>query len=81
MRHASQEGRALALLLLLLAGAAHATVDGVAGPQFELIARDGFILTPDGNSIYTWGYGVAGGDMQYPGPTLIVNQGSSSLFS
>lgn len=78
MRHISPRGRTpWALALLLTAGAAHAAIGGVAGPHFELIAREGFVLTPDGNSIHAWGYGVAGGDMQYPGPTLIVNQGDT----
>ena len=45
---------------------------------FNLTARDDFISTSDGNSHYTWGYSH-GTDfaMQYPGPTLIVNQGDT----
>jgi hypothetical protein len=76
-----------------LAGQAHALIAGWEGcdptPEpgvactattrtFNLTARDDFISTSDGNSHYTWGY-AHGTDhvMQYPGPTLIVNQGDT----
>jgi manganese oxidase len=71
-------------LMLCLSGHAHALVEGwegdVAGTvhTFSLTARDDFISTSDGNSHYTWGY--AHGTtfaMQYPGPTLVVNQGDT----
>jgi len=41
----------------------------------NLIAKDGYISAPDGNSLYVWGYGVSN-KMQYPGPTLILGQGN-----
>ena len=66
------------LLLALGAPVAHAGVVGVSGPNFELWARSGTIVLGDGNSLATWGYSTdptAG--MQYPGPTLIVNQGDT----
>ncbi len=71
-------------LLLCLGGHAYALVEGWEGDKvgtvhnFSLTARDDFISTSDGNSHYTWGY--AHGTtfaMQYPGPTLIVNQGDT----
>jgi len=45
---------------------------------FNLTARDDFISSSDGNSHYAWGY-AHGTEyaMQYPGPTLIVNQGET----
>jgi hypothetical protein len=78
---------------LSLAGQAHALIAGWEGCDpalapgvactattriFNLTARDDFISTSDGNSHYTWGY-AHGTDyvMQYPGPTLIVNQGDT----
>lgn len=88
--HALQ-GMLQALLMafaLSLAGQAHALVVGWTGDEpsvdnaftrtFSLTARDDFISTSDGNSHYTWGY-AHGTDfvMQYPGPTLIVNQGDT----
>jgi manganese oxidase len=67
------------LVLLLLAGVlpAAAAITGVTGTQFNLVAREGYVSTPDGGSVYSWGYGLDAGLMQYPGPTLIVNQGAT----
>ncbi|MBX9611528.1 MAG: multicopper oxidase domain-containing protein [Burkholderiales bacterium] len=78
----------LAVLLLGLGGPANALIAGWEGEApsaangnartFNLTARDDFISTSDGNSHYTWGY-AHGAEyvMQYPGPTLIVNQGDT----
>ena len=78
----------LVALLLCLVGQAHALVVGWAGEDpsaangnartFNLTARDDFVSTSDGGSHYTWGY-AHGTEytMQYPGPTLIVNQGDT----
>ncbi len=68
------------------------STNGTAG-TFNLSAAAGQTSQPDGASIYTWGYGCSGtgatfapanlvsgascGAMQLPGPTLIVNQGST----
>lgn len=64
-------------LLFPLAGSAHSAIDGLTGSTFDLAAKDGFLTTPDGNSLYTWGYSDGANLMQYPGPTLIVNQGDT----
>jgi len=77
--------RLFALSLLLLLGlwnaGAHAVVDGVTGTTFNLTARADYISTGDGGSLLAWGYasdaGPFPGVMQYPGPTLIVNQGDT----
>jgi FtsP/CotA-like multicopper oxidase with cupredoxin domain len=59
--------------------------------SFDLVAAAGNTSQPDGASIYTWGYGcntppagfapaaIAGfcGQMQLPGPTLIVHKGDT----
>ena len=42
---------------------------------FALTARDGYVSTPDGNSIYMWSYAVTGGRFQLPGPILCVTSG------
>ena len=71
----------IVLFLLACASNANAAINGVTGNRttgavtFDLIASYANIPTPDGNSVHMWGYGVAGSAMQYPGPTLIVNQG------
>lgn len=79
---------ALAALALSLAAPAQALVAGWAGEapsaangnmrSFSLTAREDFISTSDGGSHYAWGY-AHGTDfvMQYPGPTLVVNQGDT----
>lgn len=46
-------------------------------PSFVLTAQDGYIATPDGNSIYMWGYAIGGGNYQDPGPVLCVNEGDT----
>ncbi len=45
--------------------------------KFSLTARDGYVSTPDGNSIYMWGYGLSSGKFQLPGPTLCVTSGET----
>jgi FtsP/CotA-like multicopper oxidase with cupredoxin domain len=66
-----------AVLLFLMPANTEAAIDGVTGTTFNLTATDGYISTPEGNSIYMWGYALDGGGMQYPGPTIIVNEGTT----
>ena len=68
---------AVVALLLAGAGAAGATVDGLSGTSFTLTAKQDIVSTADGNSHYAWGYANGTGRMQYPGPTLIVQQGAT----
>lgn len=49
--------------------------------SFNLTATSGYILTPDGNSIYMWGYAGPSGSFQLPGPTLCVPQGAQVTIS
>jgi hypothetical protein len=72
------------LVAALLAGAgpavAQAPAVGVActsGPNFTLTTRVGYVILPDGNTMYMWGYAEAGKDFQHPGPVLCVNQGDT----
>ncbi len=46
-------------------------------PSFVLTAQDGYITTPDGNSVYMWGYANGSGAYQDPGPVLCVNEGDT----
>lgn len=50
---------------------------GKTGTEFDLTAKADYISAGDGNAIYTWGYADGAGRMQYPGPTLIVEQGQT----
>ncbi len=62
---------------LFSAGNAFAEIPGITGPTFNLTAKATHISNPDGSSIYTWGYADGANVMQYPGPTLIVDQGDT----
>jgi manganese oxidase len=72
-----------AVLMLLYVGNARAgaRIDGISGTSFSFTTGTGEISTPDGGSVHFWGYqettGAANpfGVPQYPGPTLILNQG------
>jgi FtsP/CotA-like multicopper oxidase with cupredoxin domain len=85
------------LLQAMLAAAAvlsttYAAAPGITGPTFNLTTQAAFITQPDGQAVYSWGYGcngapsgfapaaITGGfcnTMQLPGPTLIVTQGQT----
>jgi len=85
--------RFLAPLTLLMgfAGTASAAAPGITGPTFNLTAQPAYINQPDGEAVYSWGYGCNGSPagfaptlpnqtcptMQVPGPTLIVNEGAT----
>src|ERR1700722_7367236 len=47
-------------LALLLAAGAHAAVPGITGPAFNLTAQTAFLNQPDGEQVYSWGYGCGG---------------------
>jgi FtsP/CotA-like multicopper oxidase with cupredoxin domain len=84
-------------LALFLAAAAHAAAPGITGTgtagTFNLTAQTAFLNQPDGNAVYSWGYGCATGSapsfvpaaittgscntMQVPGPTLVVTEGQT----
>ena len=52
------------------------TAGSAAGTSnFLLVAEQGYISTPDGNSIAMWSYRNANGGFQYPGPVLCVAEG------
>jgi len=67
----------VALLLLVPASGALAQIDGLTGQTtFNFTAKTGTIITPDAASMMIWGYADdSTGQVQIPGPTLIVNQG------
>jgi manganese oxidase len=52
-------------------------VDGLPGPSFVLTAKEGHISTAEGSSVYVWSLANGNGPLQYPGPTLIVNEGDA----
>jgi FtsP/CotA-like multicopper oxidase with cupredoxin domain len=82
-------------VVLLLTVAAHAAAPGITGTgtvgTFNLVAQQAYLTQPDGQMIYSWGYGCVGtatfqpattttpfcNTMQVPGPTLIVTEGQT----
>src|SRR5205823_8663468 len=77
--------------VMSLAPTAHAAAPGITGPTFNLTATQAYLTQPDGQNIYSWGYGCrvaptgfapampnqACNTMQVPGPMLIVTQGQT----
>jgi hypothetical protein len=45
--------------------------------SFVLTATNGYISTPDGNSLFMWGYGLGNNGFQYVGPILCANEGDN----
>ncbi len=78
-------GLSLVLAATAAAPSARATIHGIEGMSsgstrsFHLAALPGHISLPDGSSLLMWGYSdtAAFGDMQVPGPTLLVNEGDT----
>ena len=78
---------------LFLAPVSFAAAPGITGPTFNLTAQQAYLNMPDGEAIYSWGYGCdpahapAGfaptlpaqncPSMQVPGPTMIVTEGAT----
>jgi len=79
---------ALMMAMALFTVAAHAAAPGITGTTFNLTAQPAYLNQPDGQAVYSWGYGCANTTgitfvpaaistatcptMQVPGPTLIV---------
>ncbi|MDD5011279.1 MAG: multicopper oxidase domain-containing protein [Phycisphaerae bacterium] len=68
---------AIMLTVGILAASGYGAINSVKGPTFNLTAKEGYVQTPDGGSYYMFGYAHNNGLMQYPGPTLDVNQGAT----
>ena len=69
---------AIATAVTLCTGSgAVAGIDGITGPTFNLTAKADYINSGDGNFHYMWSFANGNGRMQYPGPTMIVNQGET----
>ena len=77
----TQTGRLTIGLVLALVAATQAyaqhDIPGITGPSFNLQAGSAHIATPDGDGLLIYAYGEQGSPVQYPGPTLIVNEGDT----
>jgi FtsP/CotA-like multicopper oxidase with cupredoxin domain len=71
----------LGLGAVSMAHADGAVVPGISNPSstFNLVTGTASFPTPDGDSLFVWLYGDGDGGtpVQYPGPTLIVDQGDT----
>jgi FtsP/CotA-like multicopper oxidase with cupredoxin domain len=87
-----------AMAALLLTATAFAAAPGITTTgTFLLTAQDAYLNQPDGQAVYSWGYGCATGfsptflpsaisgafcsTMQVPGPTLIVTEGATVMVT
>src|SRR6266851_4784373 len=97
MKKAISMSKLLPVVILTMASlftaTAYASAPGITGPTFNLTAAPAYLTQPDGQAVYSWGYGCTGGAasgyapaaitgtfcnvMQVPGPTLIVTEGQS----
>jgi FtsP/CotA-like multicopper oxidase with cupredoxin domain len=82
---------ALTIAAMMVTLSANAATPGITGPAFNLTAQAAYITQPDGQAVYSWGYGCVANStpnfqpamsqtafcntMQIPGPTLIVTEG------
>lgn len=69
-----------AVLLVFLAAGVQAAINGLTGTSFDLRVKADHVSTADGGSMLLWGYSNGTGRAQYPGPTLIVNQGDDIVI-
>jgi FtsP/CotA-like multicopper oxidase with cupredoxin domain len=53
------------------------TTGASPNPTFTLTTRTGYIILPDGNTMFMWGYSEGSQPFQHPGPVLCVNQGDT----
>jgi hypothetical protein len=69
------------MFLVIFPAMTHAVIDGTTGATaagtttFNLTAKTGYVSMGDGLRSYLWGYAEGTGLAQYPGPTLIIDQG------
>ncbi len=66
-------------LVMIVSAPASAMIEGISGTSFDFTARDGYLSTADGSSVYFWGLSNDNGSsvVQYPAPTLILQQGDT----
>src|SRR5258705_8300244 len=59
-------------LAMLFTATAQAAAPGITGPTFRLTAQAAYITQPDGQSIYSWGYGCNGAPGGYAPAAITV---------
>jgi len=67
---------------LLLTATAYGAAPGITGPTFNLTAQPAYITQPDGQMVYSWGYGCSGapgGFAPKPGGANLANANCPSM--
>lgn len=70
------------VMALLLTATAYAAAPGITGPTFNLTAQPAYITQPDGQMIYSWGYGcktAPTGFAPKPGGANLTNANCPSM--
>jgi len=67
----------VAAIALVMPAPASAKIDGITGTSFDFTAKAANISTADGFAPRIWGFADGSGPAQYPGPTLIINEGNT----
>jgi len=71
-----------AMVAMLLTATAYAAAPGITGPTFSLTAQSAYISQPDGQAIYSWGYGCNGAPTGFaprPGGADLANANCSTM--
>jgi len=63
---------AVVAVAMLLAVSAYAAAPGIQGASFNLVAAPAYLNQPDGQAVYSWGYGCAGGFTPTYAPTNLT---------
>jgi FtsP/CotA-like multicopper oxidase with cupredoxin domain len=76
MKKATSMNRLLAFVMmpaaLWLTAAAHAAAPGITGPTFNLTAQPAYLNQPDGQAVYSWGYGCNGAPTGFAPPATLM---------
>ena len=60
---------------MLLTATAYAAVPGITGPSFALTAQAAYLNQPDGQAVYSWGYGCNGAPTGYAPAAIAAPDG------
>jgi FtsP/CotA-like multicopper oxidase with cupredoxin domain len=70
----------IVIFVVLLTASAYAAAPGITGPTFSLTAQPAYISQPDGQMVYSWGYGCNGNPTGFnPPASLMPNANCSSM--
>ncbi|MGA7178365.1 MAG: multicopper oxidase family protein [Thiobacillaceae bacterium] len=77
----TQTGRLLRVTVAgfasLFVGHAQGAAPGITGPSFDLVASPAYISQPDGQSVYSWGYGCNTTPSGFAPATIGAQQGAN----